>query len=1010
MTFLATERFTFASKGLPEDTFGVVNFKGVEGLSRCYAFEIGLVSDQADLPLKQVMSRPAVFTIKRSDGDIPFHGIISQFEQLHSFKGYVFFRAVLVPKLSWLEITHHNQVFLDRTVPQVLAAVLEDGGLTGLDYELRLSKEYPVWEYVCQYRESHLAFLNRWMEREGMYYYFEQTPQGEKVVITDTKIAHTAMPEGKVLTFSPPSGLEADNREEVVRRLTVRCELVPQSVRMKDYHYLTPSLEVTGSADASPEGRGETYLYGDNLRSPEEGKALAQIRAEEYQCREDRYLGESTVPFLRPGYIFSVQDHYREDCNRTYLTIEIEHDGNQAGYLVSGIQESLAEGEKEQHYKNRFTTIPSSVQFRAPRVTQKARIYGTLSARIDAAGSGKYAEVDNQGRYKIVLPFDLSGRQGGKASAFVRMMQPYTGADHGMHFPLHKGTEVLLTFIDGDPDRPVIAGAVPNPEHPSVIRDSNQTMAAITTSGQNKIHIEDQEGKQRILVQSPTANSWIRVGAPNDSIDADTNALNGIRIRTSENLWLEAKDLFGEYTVGVPSDGEIPSGLVDMVHKVYRYGDDDYQPTGVELFSGEEFPESASSDKLKWQYLMENGKVRLYNGDSFFLENGNIYDLGGYWNYNLGSNCYIESHIDISPKLNEKHEKFWPEAEEEGEGLEGQSPGEYAGGTAAVGIGTALSVFGTCCGAVVAACVGSIGGGIIAVVVGMTTPLLVTTSIGALAESAEFQGNVGDCIEGPNSGKIETWAKKVKSSFSDPSHASVENQNFGSSNSPMHTDSTVVTKSFRDVYNFTGGNTINITIGNTEQHTRGDIYEYKYGGLRESTNFNAEGDMVSWEKSSHGIKEAAQWDDITGTLLSYEYENKGHFTYEGTFPTFPRLKIETSVSSLDAALDVKMGMKIEAGVSLGLALEVEAAASLSASFKVKRGGEFEYDEVTREIEFKSFGLEAQKKAAIKAELEDLLMKKAGLDMKSKTLNLDSTLTKIEEGEIGVESGFKFTGL
>ncbi len=128
----------------------------------------------------------------------------------------------------------------------------------------------------------------------------------------------------------------------------------------------------------------------------------------------------------------------------------LEHDGNQAGYLVSGLQDALAEGEREQHYRNRFTAIPALVQFRALFATPKARIYGTLSARVDAAASGKYAEVDDQGRYKIVLPFDLSGRGGGKASAFVRMMQPYTGADHGMHFPLHKGTEVLLTFIDGD--------------------------------------------------------------------------------------------------------------------------------------------------------------------------------------------------------------------------------------------------------------------------------------------------------------------------------------------------------------------------------------------------------------------------------------------------------------------------------------------------------------------------------------------------------------------------------
>ncbi len=262
-----------------------VNFKGTEGLSRCYAFEIELISDQADLPLKLILSSPAVFTIKRSEGDIPFHGILSRFEQLHAFKEYVFFRAVLAPRLSWLEITHHNQVFLDKTIPRVLSAVLEDGGLTSLDYELRLSKDYPVREYVCQYGESHLAFLNRWMEREGMYYYFEQTLRGEKVIITDTKIAHTAMSEGQVLTYSPPSGLEAVHREEVIQNLTVRCELIPQAVRMKDYNYLTPSLEVGGFANASPAGRGEAYIYGEHLRTPEEGRALAQIRAEEYQCR-----------------------------------------------------------------------------------------------------------------------------------------------------------------------------------------------------------------------------------------------------------------------------------------------------------------------------------------------------------------------------------------------------------------------------------------------------------------------------------------------------------------------------------------------------------------------------------------------------------------------------------------------------------------------------------------------------------------------------------------------------
>jgi len=115
-----------------------------------------------------------------------------------------------------------------------------------------------------------------------------------------------------------------------------------------------------------------------------------------------------------------------------------------------------------------------------------------------------------------VLPFDQSGRKDGKASAWVRMMQPYAGAGHGMHFPLHKGTEVLLTFIDGDPDRPVIAGAVPNAETPSVVKDANQTMAAIQTGGSNKIAIEDKAGSERILMHVPNQKSFIRIGMPND--------------------------------------------------------------------------------------------------------------------------------------------------------------------------------------------------------------------------------------------------------------------------------------------------------------------------------------------------------------------------------------------------------------------------------------------------------------------------------------------------------------
>ena len=187
MEYAAEEHYRFISKALPADTFGVTGFHGAESLSECYQFDISLVTTQPDIDLDEVLRRPATFTIKRQGGDIPLHGILARFEQHQAFEEYVFYRAVLVPKWWWLTQTRHNQIFLNQTVPQIIEAVLKDAGLTTLDYELRLHGRYErQWEFVCQYRESHFDFLSRWLEREGMFFFFEQGRDAEKIIISDT--------------------------------------------------------------------------------------------------------------------------------------------------------------------------------------------------------------------------------------------------------------------------------------------------------------------------------------------------------------------------------------------------------------------------------------------------------------------------------------------------------------------------------------------------------------------------------------------------------------------------------------------------------------------------------------------------------------------------------------------------------------------------------------------------------------------------------------------------------
>ncbi|MCI5130931.1 MAG: type VI secretion system tip protein VgrG, partial [Candidatus Electrothrix sp. EH2] len=238
MALLTKRRFSFVSKATDADSFAVVSFTGFESLSTPYRFEIVLISEKKDIDPLQVLQNTAVFTIHRDgEEDVPFYGILMQFEETQEFNGYLFFKAVLMPKLQWLSLTRHNQVFLDQPVPDILEAVLKECGLvSGIDFEFKLQNDYQPLEYVCQYGETHLNFVARWAEREGIYYFFEQTDQGEKAVFTDTKISHTDLPQGKDLFYNSRSGLDSLHTQEAVKEFLCRHTMLPQQVFLKDYN------------------------------------------------------------------------------------------------------------------------------------------------------------------------------------------------------------------------------------------------------------------------------------------------------------------------------------------------------------------------------------------------------------------------------------------------------------------------------------------------------------------------------------------------------------------------------------------------------------------------------------------------------------------------------------------------------------------------------------------------------------------------------------------------------
>ncbi len=501
----ASKRAYVLHSGAVEDgTLQVAAFHGVEGMSTLFRIELELMSGKADLDGETILAADAWLGIKQptvlASGKrgvqlLQIHGVLANFEQHGKGDEGVRYRAMLVPRLWRLSLTSQSRIFQDLTVVEIVEQVLKDHGFEPEDFEFRAKgRTYPKREYVVQYQESDLAFISRLLEHDGIFYFFEHSEKRTTVVFGDQPDACTKVSGAASFIYRKQVGgtrKEDALVEESVFELTMQQRPVTAQVVLGDYNYRSPDAPMFPTAEvSSPAAFGHQYEYGDHFKDDDEGKALAGVRGEEIACRKRLFRGVSDARGFRAGGVFSLAEHYRGDVNIDQLLIEVNHQGSQ------GFAKADADDHPTAAYINDFTAIPANVVFRPKRVTPKPAVMGTLIAKVDAAGDGQYAEVDDQGRYKLKFTFDRSDKKDGKASRFVRMAQPYAGDDMGMHFPLHKGTEVIVTHVNGDPDRPLIAASVPNPKTGSKVTGSNQSQSMIRSGGGNSITMEDTKGSE----------------------------------------------------------------------------------------------------------------------------------------------------------------------------------------------------------------------------------------------------------------------------------------------------------------------------------------------------------------------------------------------------------------------------------------------------------------------------------------------------------------------------------
>jgi type VI secretion system secreted protein VgrG len=497
--------------------FSVLKFSGRDAVSEPYRYDIEFTSPVAGIPMDHVIGRPAKFTIAPVDPNLAYlrrmfgenaeqfstmppvhtiHGIITQFDELGASADETHYRVRLEPKLADLNRGVTSRLFQKQSVEEIITTTLRHCGYrAGVDFKFKLRGQYKRHEYLTQYNETTFAFIQRIIAQEGMWARWEQEKDYAVLVFGDDLDAYARKP--RTVLYQRDAGLESSGMD-AIKTLEKRTRRVPEAVRLHDYNHRQADVSLLVDENAA---RADTstdaidYRWGEHYETPEEGKRIARLRHEDYLASQITFHGTGNPFWLEAGEVMRVEP----------AQADAKH-----GIFVTAVESSGGRGES---YWVRFEGIPSDRVWRTPMASiTRPAIGGILPARITSPGDYPRAYLSERGEYVIVLPFDLDAWSPGGTSRPVRLAKPYSGRDYGHHFPLIDGAEVAIVFTQGDPDRPVIIGAMHDSVHPDLVNNQNHTRNLIRTAARNEMRMEDKDGAEHIHLTTPFQTSELNLG------------------------------------------------------------------------------------------------------------------------------------------------------------------------------------------------------------------------------------------------------------------------------------------------------------------------------------------------------------------------------------------------------------------------------------------------------------------------------------------------------------------
>lgn len=471
-----------------------------ERLSGLFEYTLELLASDRDIKFEDVLGDNFTVRYLLPNGETRyFNGFVSEFSYVGDSGKYAAYFATLRPWLWFLTRTSDCRIFQQKTVPDIVKEVFRDHGFT--DFEERLKGKYRQWEFCAQYRETDFNFVSRLLEQEGIYYFFVHEDGKHKLILSDSYSSHEPYPKYDKIIYKSPGRLV---REERISRWTTRKSVLPGICALNAYDFEKPKADLKVQVPVSRDhamAEFEVYDLGEYIERGD-GENYAKVRIEELQAEYEVAEGEGDAAGIAAGYLMTLADHPRTDQNKEYLVTAATYRLTSHGY------ESAKESSDADEYTCEFSAMDAAEPFRAPRVTPKPIIAGPQTAVV-VGPSGEEINTDKFGRVKVQFFWDRYGKADDKSSCWVRVAQVWAGKTWGgMQIP-RIGQEVIVEFLEGDPDQPIITGRVYNADNmPPYKLPDNETLSGVKSNsskggeGFNEFRFEDKKGEEQVFLHA----------------------------------------------------------------------------------------------------------------------------------------------------------------------------------------------------------------------------------------------------------------------------------------------------------------------------------------------------------------------------------------------------------------------------------------------------------------------------------------------------------------------------